>query len=256
MFSHLEYCSLAGEEISRLADLARAVDPQLRVRTCGRWKMTDLVHHTGVVHRWADGLVSGLARRSRAMAETDDWQPAASWAEHVDWLTTAENNLLVTLRAADPNERMYAWGVDRHVRFWSRRMAHETGIHRADAELAAGAEPEFRRDFAADGVSEFLENLWRARAWRWNIGKLRGSGEVIRLVSADTADEWTITAGPKEVLWSRHDPGCGPRADVTVRAPAAELYLMVWGRYRSSDTRLAVVGDTELLRHWQRNSAV
>lgn len=256
MFSHLEYCTLVGEEISRLARLARSSDPQLPVRTCGRWKMKDLVHHTGAIHRWADGLVSGRARKSRARADTDDWQTAASPAEQADWLAAAEDGLLVTLRFADPDERMYAWGADQHVRFWSRRMVHETGIHRADAELAMGAEPVFRPDVAADGVSEFLENLWKARAWRWNIGKLRGNGEVIRLASADTPDEWTITAGPNEILWSRHDADCGSRADVTVRARASDLYLTVWGRYRSTDARLAVGGNAELLRHWQRNSAV
>jgi uncharacterized protein (TIGR03083 family) len=255
-FSHLDYCGLAGGEVDRFAALIPDADPALRVPTCGRWKMRDLVHHTGAIHRWADGLVAALARKNRARAETDDWEPSATPAEQSAWIAAAHQGLLATLRAADPEARMYAWGADQHVRFWSRRMTHETGIHRADAELALGVEPSFRPAVAADGVGEFLANLWKARAWRWNIGKLRGEGEVIRLASTDTSDEWTITLELRGIPWSRHDPGDGPPSDVTVRAPATDLYLMVWGRYRCDDDRFVVAGDADLLAHWQRNSAV
>jgi uncharacterized protein (TIGR03083 family) len=255
-FGHLDYCDLAAAEVDRFAAVARDADPAAGVPSCGRWKMRDLVHHTGAIHRWADGLVATLARKNRARAETDDWEADATPAKQARWILAAHRGLLVTLRAADPGERMYAWGADQHVRFWSRRMTHETGIHRADAELALGVEPAFAPAVAADGVSEFLANVWKARAWRWNIGKLRGEGEVIRLASTDTPDEWTVTLEPKGIPWSRHDPGGGPAADVTVRAPATDLYLMMWGRYRCDDDRFAVDGNADLLDHWQRNSAV
>jgi uncharacterized protein (TIGR03083 family) len=256
VFTHEEYCGLAGEEVSRFAALVPAADPRTPVRTCGRWRLSDLVHHTGRVHRWAAGLVSTGARKNRSMAQTDDWDAQAGPRQQAEWLARAHQDLVPVLRAADPEARMYAWGADQHVRFWSRRMTHETGIHRADAELALGIEPAFEPALAADGVSEFLANLWKARAWRWNIGKLRGDGEVIRLCSTDTTDEWTITLAERGIPWSRHEPGDGPRPDVTVRAPAGRLYLMVWGRYRCTDDRLQVSGDPDLLAHWQRNSAV
>ena len=42
--------------------------------------------------------------------------------------------------------------------FWIRRMAHETLVHRADAQLAAGAEPEpvIEAEIAADAIDEWL----------------------------------------------------------------------------------------------------
>jgi uncharacterized protein (TIGR03083 family) len=256
MFSHEEYCDLADEEINRFAELIPGADPTLRVPACRRWRLEDLIHHTGAIHRWATGLVADRARRGVAIALTDDWDPGTDAAARAGWIASGGKRLLDTLRTADPDIAMWAWGTDKHVRFWSRRMTHETGVHRADAELALGREPRFAAGVAADGVSEFLENLWRARAWRWNIGKLRGQGETIRLASADTPDEWTITLGHGAPAWSRHGPGEGQQPDVTVHADVTDLYLMSWGRYKWSDSRCHVTGDTALLQRWQRNSAV
>ncbi|MGE5286077.1 MAG: maleylpyruvate isomerase family mycothiol-dependent enzyme [Micromonosporaceae bacterium] len=260
MFTHDDYCDLTGEEIARFAKLIRGADPGLRVPACRRWRLEDLIHHTGAIHRWATGLVAGRARRGRAIAETDDWDPDASAAGRAGWIAFGGKRLLDTLRTTDPDTAMWAWGADKHARFWSRRMTHETGVHRADAELALGREPRFTTAMAVDGVSEFLENLWYARAWRWSLGKLRGNGEKIRLVSTDTGDEWAITLGDSAPVWSRRapneGPGEGPDANVTVRADATSLYLMSWGRYKWNDARCDVSGDTGLLRHWQRNSAV
>ena len=30
---------------------------------------------------------------------------------------------------------MWAWGPDKHARFWPRRLLHETAVHRGDAYL-------------------------------------------------------------------------------------------------------------------------
>ena len=40
--------------------------------------------------------------------------------------------------------------------FWARRQAHETAIHRVDAESAAGDVTGFPSGFAADGIDELL----------------------------------------------------------------------------------------------------
>jgi hypothetical protein len=29
---------------------------------------------------------------------------------------------------------MWAWGPDKHARFWSRRMLHETAVHRVTGD--------------------------------------------------------------------------------------------------------------------------
>lgn len=61
---------------------------------------------------------------------------------------------------------------------------------------------------------------------------------------------------PGRFTWARHLRDEGPKADVTVSATAAELYLLAWGRYKGSDDRYSVRGDQALLETWQRNSAV
>ncbi|HZN77182.1 MAG TPA: maleylpyruvate isomerase family mycothiol-dependent enzyme [Micromonosporaceae bacterium] len=256
MFGHDTFCDLAGAEINRLADAIRRVDPALPVPTCGTWTVTDLARHTGVVHRWAGGLVTDLVQRYRGASGYYDWDPDATPAAHAEWLAAADKLLLAPLRDTDPDLPMWAWGADQHVRFWSRRMTHETGVHRADAELALGITPEFAPAVAVDGVSEFLANLPGARRWQPTIDLLRGDGETIRLSAVDSPDEWTITRRPGFPEWSRHEPAEGPPADVTVRAGAVDLYLMMWGRYACTDPRFDVTGDRELLEHWQRNSAV
>jgi hypothetical protein len=76
-----------------------------------------------------------------------------------------------------------------HARCWSRRMVHETALHRVDAELALGVEPRIHLAVAVDGVGEFLENLPRS-------GSLRGNGEQLRPAATDQPVHWTITRDP------------------------------------------------------------
>ena len=45
--------------------------------------------------------------------------------------------------------------------FWAPRQAHETAIHRADAESAAALLPECLADFAADGLDELIMGFGR-----------------------------------------------------------------------------------------------
>lgn len=256
---HLEHCDLVAAEIATFVAVARDADPATPVRTCGHWSMRDLIHHTGLIHRWAAGMVAEYApeRHNRTSA---DWPLPADPAGYPDWLGEAEEFLVPVLRAADPDVQMWAWGADQHARFWSRRMTHETTVHRSDAELALGRVPRIDPVVAADGVSEFLVNLPRAVRWAPDVGNLRGDGEQIQLAATDRPDSWTITLHPTGFTWSwdgAGKPAPGSDADaVTVAAPAADLYLLVWGRYPHTDARYRVAGSEPLIAHWQRNSAI
>lgn len=222
--------------------------------TLHRWKFADLVRHTGTVHRWARDLVAHLARRYQRMASPSDWPADGPPAAQAQWFAAGGRDLLSVLRAADPDTKMWAWGANHQVRFWSRRMTHETGIHRADAELTMGRTPTFEPAVADDGIGEFLENLRGARSWRWNIGKLRGAGEIIELVPSDVPGAWTVTLTDGPFTWRHH--ARGPRAQVTVTGTANDLYLLCWRRYRYTDSRFRITGDQDLFDLWYRNSAV
>jgi uncharacterized protein (TIGR03083 family) len=250
MYAHERCCDLAGAEIDRFATVIRGADPATPVPTCGRWTLADLVQHIGQIHRWAAAMVTELSRTSHSRRKADLPLPAdpASWP---GWLAEGRTLLVPALRAADPEARMWAWGPDKHVRFWSRRMVHETGVHRVDAELALGIEPRVDPAVAADGVEEFLENLPRSRV-------LRGDGEQLRLVATDRPDRWTITRQPAGFEWARGAPG-GDRpgaGSVTMAAGTADLYLFLWGRRPFTDPRYAVTGNGDLLGHWRRHAVI
>jgi uncharacterized protein (TIGR03083 family) len=255
-FSHLQFCDMAGREIDALVQLVRGADLAERVPWSRRWRLEDLVHHVGAVHRWVTDLVVTDARRYRPIRDTDDWRPDTTPAKAARWLAAGRDPLLAAMAAADPNRKMWAWGTDQHVRFWSRRMTHETGVHRADAELTLGLPPAFDAELAADGVSEFLDNLWKARAWRRDMGALRGGGETIGLSATDVADRWTIRRTANGFSWTHHVAGRPPRTDVTVTAPVGDLYLFVWKRIRGDPATVKIRGDTAMLDHWLRYSSV
>jgi uncharacterized protein (TIGR03083 family) len=251
MYSHQRCCDLASAEIARFAAVIRGADPATPVPTCGRWTMADLIQHIGHIHRWAAAMVAERSptRHSRKKADLPLPADPTTWP---DWLAEAETLLVPVLRAADPDTRMWAWGPDKHVRFWSRRMVHETAVHRVDAELALGVQPHVDPAVAVDGVEEFLENLPRSR-------ELRGDGEQLRLVATDGPDRWTIVRHPAGFDWTRGDPEGGPPdavGSVTVRGSAAGLYLLLWGRWPCTDARYQVTGDRSLMAHWQRHAVI
>src|SRR5439155_11719350 len=126
------------------------------------------------------------------------------------------------LRAADPDAPMWAWGADQHVRFWSRRMLHETTIHRADAEFAVARDPRVDIEVAVDGVEELLENLRGAAYFRPNVAELRGDGQTLHFGCTDTHVDWAVTLSPEGFTWRRGDGA----ADVSVRGDAADLLLL------------------------------
>jgi uncharacterized protein (TIGR03083 family) len=165
IYSHQRCCDLASAEIARFAAVIRGGDPATPVLTCAPWTLADLIQHIGHIHRWAAAMVAERSptRHSRKKAELPLPADPATWP---DWLAEAETLLVPVLRAADPDARRWAWGPDKHVRFWSRRMVHETAVHRVDAELALGIQPRVDPAAAVDGVEEFLENLPRSRSLR------------------------------------------------------------------------------------------
>lgn len=255
-FSHLELCARAGEEVDRVTELVAGADLAAKVPWSRVWRLEELAHHVGAIHRWAAELVATEARRYRPIRETDDWRPGLPADDVAGWLRTGGDHLVSVLAAADPERRAWAWGVDQHVRFWSRRMTHETGIHRADAELALGLMPTFDPQVAADGMSEFLENLWKARAWRRDMGALRGAGESVSFVATDVGERWDVERTPAGFSWVHTTSGRRRRSDVTVSGSVSDLYLFVWKRLPPENAGLTVRGDRAGLSHWLRYSAV
>jgi uncharacterized protein (TIGR03083 family) len=252
---HGRCCDLVDAEVSAFVETVRGADPATPVPTCGRWKLVDLIHHTTHIHRWVAAMVAEYSRVRHSRRKADLPLPADP-ARYPDWLGEAHTLLVPVLRAADPDRPMWTWGADRRAGFWSRRMIHETAVHRADASLALGHRPVIDPEVAVDGVDEVLALITRARRFRPEVGRLRGAGDRLRLLAADGTDEWTVTLTEHGYDWTAGPvDGAAPR-EAAVRAPVADLYLMLWRRLPSAGPDFDVTGDRRLLDFWLENSAI
>ena len=250
MPTHEECRELVAAEIAAFAATVRAADPETPVPTCGAWKLRQLVHHTGVIHRWVEAIVRtrSTTRLSRRLADF----PLPPTAEaQAAWLLEGGDRLAEAWEGADPGDAVWTWGPGRSVGWWSRRMVHETGVHHCDAQLALGAEPVVPAPVAVDGVSEFLGNLRSAGRWAAGVRELRGSGERLHLVASDAPAEWVITLEPDGFAFAE---GGAKSSEVRAEGPVAALYLAMWGRLPAA--RLSVTGDRALLAHWLASSAI
>jgi hypothetical protein len=106
-------------------------------------------------------------------------------------------------------------------------------------------------------VSEFFENLWHARAWKRDMGALRGTGQAIAFSATDFGERWRVVRTATGFEWAHHpNRRSAPAADVTVSAPAGVLYLFVWKRTDIHPSGVRIRGDESLLEHWRRYSSV
>ena len=131
-------------------------------------------------------------------------------------------------------------------------MLHETTVHRADAELALGADPSIDPVVAADGIDEFLFNLPSARRPREHLASLP-AGASLHLHATDADGEWLIRFTGGGIAWSRgHE-----KATAAVRGPVdGTAACASTGGCPGSDSRLAVFGDASVLDAWQEKTAL
>jgi uncharacterized protein (TIGR03083 family) len=232
---HAAYLDVVTAETAALAAAARAVGPEVTVPATPEWTMAKLVKHTGTTHAWARAVVD---TGEFANPGDLDLRLPTSEADYPDWLEAGAAAFAATVGAADPDAPTWSWGVDQHARFWSRRMAHETAIHRWDAESAPGAQAPVDAALAVDGIDERLENLVPSMDFNpAGAGVLRGDGETIHLHCTDTDGEWLLRFAPDGFTFTREHA----KGDLAVRGPASDLLLWLVGR-RSLDG-LETFGD-------------
>lgn len=213
-------------------------DPGADVPHCPGWSTSDLLTHVGRVHRSVNRIVTNRATE-RGSAEPTDTPPEGS--EPWDWYQEGLDSLLATLRGTEPTESMWTWTDRRDAGFYHRRMAHETTIHRYDAEAATGTPAHIDSQLATDGVAEVL-----AVGMRYQMGDVRYPDSSLLLVRSDGADRWHIRAIDGTLLVARNGDA-GNRADTTVTGPAEDLFLYLWGRPAPT---LAISGDSDAASAW------
>jgi uncharacterized protein (TIGR03083 family) len=240
---HIDFLASEGE---LLALAATDVDPDAPVQAVPDLSLRDLVHHVGGIHRWATATVRD-ARQERY--DTTLLEVVGEWPDDtdlVDWFRAGHATLVETLRDADPDLECWSFfAAPTPVAFWARRQAHETAIHRADAQSASGPITPYAPELAADGVDEILFGF-AARRGRYP----ETDPPRVRLRATDADREWLAQLGPEhtEVLVDADIPAAAA-SDVTVEAPASDLYLLLWNRI--GPDAVTVAGDPAALSVWR-----
>ena len=242
---HIEEIRRQGE---LLAEAALGTDLDTLIPTTPEWRMRDLVRHMGDVHRWARAHVA--EGRLKPIGKDELVEIAGALPDDaglIDWFREGHARLVRTLEDADPDIQCWTFlPAPSPLAFWARRQAHETGIHRADAESPGGRLTPFSTDIAVDGIDELL------------LGFFRGDGQdrpsdrpttlYVRATDADAG--WLAYLGERSV---RSD-GEVPSADCAVRGPASDLYLLLWNRREPEG--LKVTGDRAVLDVWRKEGQI
>ncbi|MFF4040393.1 maleylpyruvate isomerase family mycothiol-dependent enzyme [Streptomyces sp. NPDC001816] len=242
-----EFLETLDREGRLLAAAAELAGTDAKVPTCPEWQVKDLLRHTGAVHRWATALVADAHTAPRPLTDGPD----LDGAELVAWYRDSHRRLVETLAAAPADLECWTFHPapsPSPLAFWTRRQAHETAVHRYDAEAARGgtASP-IATEFAADGIDELLRGFHarpRSRVRTEQPRVLR-----VRAVDAGADAVWTVRLSTEPPVTSRDGSGA---AETELAGPADQLYLALWNRMPVP----GVTGDPALAALWRETSGI
>ena len=221
--------------------------PRARVPSCPDWEVADLLGHLGLLHHWVSGmLTTGAVSRPGRELPAD---VGADWSLARDWFAQGVGDLVDVLADADPDMPVWNFVDDRPApaAFWFRRMAHETSVHRVDAELAATAAGGERPhpvalELAADGIDETVL-LATARLRRTPVATLDGA---LGLSPTDGGPDRTLLLAPDHLVLV---PGTA-EARAVVRATTSTLHLWLLQRHDPDEAAPVIEGDAAVAASW------
>lgn len=230
-----------------LADAAELAGTDAKVPTCPGWQVRDLLRHTGAVHRWAASYIAEGHTTPRGI----DDGPDLDGTDLMVWYRDSHHHLVETLAAAPPDAPAWTFHPaplpsPSPLAFWTRRQAHETTVHRYDAESAQGGETgPIDAEFATDGIDELLRGFHARPKSQVRTQAPR----VLRMSTTDTGAVWTVRLSPEPPVTTRDEAG---DADCELTGTAGQLYLALWNRRPLPD----LSGDTSLAALWREKSAI
>jgi uncharacterized protein (TIGR03083 family) len=220
-------------EAALLGEAAAATTLAAPVPGCPDWTVRDLVGHVGMVHRWAANIVANALERPSGETATAPPDP-----ELLAWYAEGHRALLATVMSAPADLACFAFlPAPSPLAFWARRQLHETTIHRADADAAAGIPVTIDDAVAHDGIEEMVLGFAKRRR-EFSPGTVRldpgdGSGWLLTL----TGEGATATAADETTT-----------ADATVSGDAGQVYLWLWNR----PADVTITGDQTVADRWQQ----
>jgi uncharacterized protein (TIGR03083 family) len=235
----VDFIAQIETQASLMRSAALKAGPDAAVPSCPEWTVLDLVRHQAKVHAWAARslLTEPASGRPEAPRPPKDFDEALSWWDN-------ELSVLLTrLRETPVDSPAWTFQGPMQAGFWARRQAHETSIHRLDAELAAGHELPplvFDSEFAADGIDEMLTVMIPRQL---QLGRqISGTGRLL-VHAADAGRTWEahLTEGEPLVVTVVRDSAVD--VDATIAGTADAIYRALWGR----PSHAIVSGDQSLL---------
>lgn len=206
------------------------------------WDLRTLVAHTGAVHRWTtDILVRGLA--SNETGGNAAFRRTTADRSLAAWFTTGLAELVTALRSATDDLSAFTLIPGTNPRhFWARRQAHETAIHRADAQAAVGAVGGVTAhdvEVAQDGIGELVAGFATEPQFAADTpGTL--------LLDCTDGPSWLVVFGGERNIAMPSDGSTASTATVTGTSSA--IYRWTWNR----PAPVQVHGDTTTVESWQR----
>ena len=212
-----------------LRESAVKAGPDIPLHTCPDWHVHDLIAHLASVN---DFMLQAT------LGGQPVFEPySGSWADVLDRWDRVFDALLLRLDNGDPDEPVRALpGMPPVLRAWARRLAHETAIHRLDADSVVKDLPTlvFGTEFAADGIDEFLGTFLRRPALV--------AGTVL-YHAADAGQVWQVRLDVGEPPVVSEPSGSGVDVDLSVVGTADAVYRSVWRRPSTA----VVTGDRSIL---------
>lgn len=230
-----EYAAVIRREGAALLAAARR-DLTASIPRYAAWTMTDLVAHTGSVHR----RTSWIVRELRTEPTDRVYPPSEDGAVLLPWFEQGVSEMADLLEEADPAVPVWGFGPSPTIGFWQRRMALETAIHRWDAQSAFGRPRPLEPALAAEGIDEYavmhVPHMGKAPAPR--------PAASLTLHAPDAAASWRVRFTDPGVSMTR-----GSGGDATLTGSASDLYLELMGR--EPDLASSAEGDPVVLAAWR-----
>lgn len=240
----VDYFAVIEGEAARIM-AAYAADPAGAVPWSTRWTVNTVARHVAGSHHVVAQIIEDRPTADFGRYDTLD-QPAKGDPAFPAWFAAGTEALVTHCRVSPPAEACWSPfpGGSGSVAFWTRHMAHETLVHRWDAEAGAGiAGPGMDPVVAADAIDEFVDVLVPATR------VLHGSpaGPAIRIACTDADHEWYLDfaqAGQSAVHREPTDVA------LTLRGGAESLLLVLWGRLDTGRAGVGIEGDHDVLARW------
>lgn len=239
----MDHTALIRADASALIAAARSAGLDAPTPSCPGWTVQTLVGHIGLVHHFAAETLrlGGENPWDAGLAPVDTPQDEAI----LDWFAGTTGRLLERIASTEPGAPAWNWSREPHLAaFWPRRMAHETAVHRWDAERAAGDPAPIAADVAVDGIDEVLDVFLPVRLAP--DADLHGT---LHLHATDADGEWLVGIEGGAISTRREHA----KGDAAVRGTASDLNLFLWGRLDAS--ALELHGDTSVVERWRAVAA-